>query len=189
MGPGKLGIQRVVCPQGYRIISWGSVLLRLQPRAFTETSRRIIALADENRINKQEREAAGAGFAARPRTSPATWLIAVSLAVIAVCLVMRTGASGGNPVYAQSVGSGGARGIFAFTGQLSKDSYGVFMVDVDAGTLWCYRFASGRNALRLVAARDWRFDRYLTEFATDPPIATIKEQLDQQRAAMQNGAP
>jgi hypothetical protein len=85
---------------------------------------------------------------------------------------------------AQSTRTAGAHGIFAFTGQMSKDSYGVFMVDVDAGTLWCYRFLAGtKNVLQLVAARDWRYDRYLSNFSTEPPTDFIQLQLEQQRAA------
>ena len=73
--------------------------------------------------------------------------------------------------------------MFAFTGQLSSDSYGVFMVDVDAGTIWCYRYVSNKNLLKLVAARDWKYDRYLENFSTEPSPEFIKEELEQQRAA------
>ncbi|MCB9849519.1 MAG: hypothetical protein H6817_02305 [Phycisphaerales bacterium] len=124
--------------------------------------------------------------APRRSASAATWVIAISLAVIAVCLVLRLDDGKSGQVFAQPSGSGGARGVFAFTGQLTRDNYGVFLVDVDAGTLWCYRFNSGKNTLVLAAARDWRYDRYLAEFSTEPPIETVKEQLEQQRAAARN---
>ncbi len=106
----------------------------------------------------------------------------MSLAAIAVCLVFRVDERGGQ-VFAQPTGMGGARGVFAFTGQLSKDAYGVYMVDVDAGTIWCYRYNAGKNVLQLVAARDWRYDRYLPNHATEPPPEVIKEQLERIRAA------
>ncbi|MHC4092538.1 MAG: hypothetical protein ACYSVY_20080, partial [Planctomycetota bacterium] len=77
----------------------------------------------------------------------------------------------------------GARGIFAFTGQLTKGTYGVFMVDVDAGTLWCYEYVSGKRTLRFVASRSWVYDRYLEEFnAGDPPVAEIERLVEEQRA-------
>jgi hypothetical protein len=114
------------------------------------------------------------------------WLIGVSLAVIAVCLVLRTDVGQSlpaTPAFGQSVGSAGAHGVFAFTGQLTKDSYGVFMVDIDTGVIWCYRYVSGKNVLQLVAARDWRFDRYLEDFSTEPPTSFVQEQVEAQRAA------
>ena len=67
--------------------------------------------------------------------------------------------------------------MFAFTGQLSKGTYGVFMVDVDAGTLWCYEYLSGKRELRLVAGRLWIYDRYLKAFNTGEPSWEEVEQL------------
>lgn len=60
----------------------------------------------------------------------------------------------------------GARGVLAFPGQLSPQSYGLWMVDVDAGNLWCYEVTRGEGSqqLQLVAARSWIHDRYLQEF-------------------------
>lgn len=120
----------------------------------------------------------------------AVWLIALSLAVIAVSLVFRLDDPTRGQAYAQPAMSGGARGVFAFTGQLTKDSYGVFMVDTDVGTIWCYRYmTSGQNVLKLVAVRDWRYDRYLQDWATEPPVEVIKEQVNQLRSAARGNAP
>lgn len=90
------------------------------------------------------------------------WVIAVSLLVIAVTLVVRgdrTPAT--NLAFGQPVTSSGARGVFAFTGQLSKSTFGVYLVDVDAMTMWAYEYLPQRGCLRLAAARTWRYDRYL----------------------------
>lgn len=120
----------------------------------------------------------------RPASPAVWWVIAVSLAVIALCLVLRLDSMPNGQAFAQSVGKAGARGIFAFTGQLTKNSYGVFMVDVDAGTIWCYEYQGRDNkSLKLVAARDWRYDRYLENHCTDPPVNVIKQMLEDQRAA------
>ena len=67
----------------------------------------------------------------------------------------------------------GARGIYAFTGQLTSKSYGLFMLDVDSGTVWCYEFqraANGEPQMKLVAARSWISDRYLEEFNVADPV-------------------
>jgi len=117
---------------------------------------------------------------AAPRLQAVLWLIGVSLAVIAVCLVLRDRPE--QPVQAQAVAQAGARGIFAFTGQLTKGTYGVFLVDVDAGTLWCYEYVGTKRELRLVASRSWVYDRYLEEFnAGDPPVAEIERLVEEQR--------
>ena len=115
------------------------------------------------------------------------WLIGISLATIAFCLLMKVDTAGESRVFAQQPTSAGSHGVFAFNGQLAKDAYGLFMVDVDAGTIWCYRYDANKNILKFVAARDWRYDRYLKDFSTEPTTDFIRQQLEQQRAAeMQN---
>lgn len=129
----------------------------------------------------------------QPGRQSALWLIVVLLAVIATALLMRwdetavlrsalaqTGAF-------SSSGLDGTRGIYAFTGQISARSYGLFMVDVDTGTVWCYEIersgSSGEPRLRLIAARSWVFDRYLEEFNTVEPIpSAVREMVQQQRS-------
>jgi hypothetical protein len=103
--------------------------------------------------------------------------------IIATCLVLRLD-EGDRPVaLAQPVSRSGARGIFAFTGQLSKNTYGVFMVDVDTSTLWCYEVLPAKPMLKLVAARSWKYDRYLEEFNIDPDTAPpiIEQMVEEQR--------
>jgi hypothetical protein len=117
-----------------------------------------------------------------PRRSQAlTWVIAVALVVIAVCLVLLLDQR--SVVRAQPLSSAGARGVFAFTGQLTKGTYGVFMVDVDTATLWCYEYLPSKRELRLVAGRAWTYDRYLKNFnGGQPTPEEVKELVEQQRA-------
>lgn len=116
----------------------------------------------------------------RARGQGPLWVIAVSLAVIAVCLLLRLDGAP-TPAFAQPMGQAGARGIFAFPGQFSKDHYGLFMVDVDTMTLWCYEYLPGTSKLRLVAGRSWMFDRYLEQFGTDPPPDEIQRLVETAR--------
>ena len=122
------------------------------------------------------------------RTSPhpVYWVIAVALVVIATSLVLRpsgpTGLDMGSPAFAQTVSSGGARGIFAFSGQLSKGTYGVYMVDVDAMTAWVYEYLPQKGCLRLAAARTWRYDRYLENHnLCDLPPDVVEQMVEDQR--------
>jgi len=121
------------------------------------------------------------------------WVIAVLLAVIATTLLLRQddrGMSGGlamaqnQPINPRL----GARGIYAFTGQLTRNSYGLFLLDVDAGTVWCYEVGAGNDGakqLRLVAARSWVYDRYLEEFNVTDPTPSAVESLVARQLAQQ----
>lgn len=117
---------------------------------------------------------------------PVYWVIAAALAVIAVALVIRpTGTAGiwsGNPALAQAVRSGGSRGVYSFSGQLSKNTYGVYMVDVDAMTIWAYEYLPQKGCMRLAASRTWRYDRYLENFNTcDLPPDAVEKMIEDQR--------
>src|SRR5262249_1230369 len=97
------------------------------------------------------------------------WFIAGLLAIIATCLIIREGGMPGGAVYAQNSTMLGARGLFAFTGQLDKDKYGLWMMDVDAGTVWCYEYNAVKKKMKLVAGRTFRWDRYLENHQQDDP--------------------
>lgn len=116
------------------------------------------------------------------------WLLTVVLAVIATALVTDRSGDRSGVVLAQPSGAGsvaGARGVYAFTGQLTSQSYGLFMMDVDSATIWCYELQRGANGelqLRLVAARSWMFDRYLEEYNVAEPIpSAVQAMVEQQR--------
>jgi hypothetical protein len=120
------------------------------------------------------------------------WVMTVLLAFIATVLVLRwddvlmTRRAQAQPSVAGGVPAAGARGIYAFTGQLTAKSYGLFMMDVDTGTVWCYemeRSVSGQLQMKLVAARSWIFDRYLEEFnVAEPTPGAVRQIVEQQRS-------
>lgn len=120
---------------------------------------------------------------ARNKPHPVFWVIATALVVIATALVLRPeGFKGDNVAFGQPVTSGGARGLFAFSGQLSKATYGVYMVDVDAMTMWVYEYLPQKGCLRLAAARTWRFDRYLENHnLCDLPPDVVEQMVEEQR--------
>lgn len=125
------------------------------------------------------------------------WVIAVLLAIIATALVSRFDNALVSQAVAQYGGTSaspavGARGIYAFTGQLGAKDYGLFMMDVDSGTVWCYEMARGRDGglqLQLVAARSWIFDRFLEEFnVAKPTPGEVQLMVRQQRGQAAVGA-
>ncbi len=136
-------------------------------------------------INESERtpDEKAARYPIRSAPHPVFWVIAVALIVIATGVVFRLdGPPRGNIAFGQPVASGGARGIFAFSGQLSKGNYGVFMVDVDAMTLWIYEYLPQKGCLRLAASRTWRYDRYLENHnLCDLPPEVVEQMVEEQR--------
>ena len=119
---------------------------------------------------------------------PVLWVIAGLLAVIALQLAFWDKGPALTPqALAQLDTRAGARGIYAFTGQLDKNTHGLFMLDVDAGTIWCYEFTGKPpdRRLRLAAARLWLYDRYLENFNIDglspDDVAEYVEELRRQK--------
>lgn len=123
-----------------------------------------------------------------PKSHTAQWVIAVLLAFIAGMLWTRSEA----PVaQAQSTPLVGARGVYAFTGQLDQNRFGLFMLDIEQGTIWCYELdtVGGTRKLRLIAARTWVYDRYLRDFnCAAPDFRAVQQLVAQQRALPTPGA-
>lgn len=136
-------------------------------------------------VSEQPTESSPAVTVVRSRSPhPVFWIIAASLAVIAVSLATRPGGGfpAGEIALGQPVSSGGARGVFAFSGQLSKGVYGIYMVDVDAMTLWAYEYLPQKDCLRLATARTWRYDRYLEHHnVCDLPPEVVEQMVEEQR--------
>ncbi len=114
----------------------------------------------------------GAGTAAR-------WLIVVILAIVVVMLGSelvssqpqadgRTGWSGSD--------NDGQR-VFAIAGQVTRDTYGLYLVDMKNGTICLYQFL-GDGTLKLRAARTFIYDCRLDEYHTTPPVKEIKELVE-----------
>ncbi len=122
----------------------------------------------------------------RPAPHPVYWVIAVALSVLAVIEVGRWTSQPSlrldNAAWAQPALSAGSRGVFAFTGQLTKSTYGVFVVDVDAMTIWTYEYLPQKECLRLAAARTWRYDRYLESHnVCDLTPQAVEKMIEDQR--------
>jgi hypothetical protein len=113
---------------------------------------------------------------------PVFWLIAISLAVIAVKLVLPSGPRFDSSAFAQLGSGASARGVFAFSGQMTKNTFGVYVVDTDAMTIWMYEYVPQKGCLRLAGSRSWRYDRYLEDFnGCDLPPDAVEKMIDEQR--------
>jgi hypothetical protein len=74
----------------------------------------------------------------------------------------------------------GGAGIFVMPAQLSGNTWGCYLLDVDRGTLCCYQYLPGSRELQFVAARNFRNDVQLTNFNTSPSPAEILNLVNKQ---------
>jgi hypothetical protein len=102
--------------------------------------------------------------------TPVLWVNAILLALILVTLwTQRSTPSLSNEAIAQiqqPIAGGG--GLFVMPTQLSTNTWGAYLMDIDAQTLMVYQFYPAEKQLRLMAARNFRFDRRLGNFNTTP---------------------
>jgi hypothetical protein len=117
--------------------------------------------------------------ARRPRGPAARWAIVALLGVIAACLLVQVGA-GIAPAQAQT-GSAKAGNLFAVAGQVDRDTYGLYLVDLESGTICVYQYLPTFRKLRLMAARTTAFDRKLEDYNTEPPPREMKKLAEQHR--------
>jgi hypothetical protein len=139
-------------------------------------------------MRSQNREAVAAQVAPA-QSQTVWWIIAILLAIIATAMLTRTNTTFMPKAYGDSPMMGG-RGIFAFTGQIDRDRYGLFMMDVDNSTVWAYEYLPGTRRLRLAFARSFTFDRYLEEYGNDDDTQPqmVKSMLEAQRQKKERDA-
>jgi hypothetical protein len=112
----------------------------------------------------------------------ALYLNAATLGAILIVLLSRGGAPNVLPAaYAQNqLPIGGGAGVFIVPAQFAPNTFGCYLMDIDAQTLCAYQFFPADKQLRLIAARNFRWDRRLTEFNTDLPSPKEVQQMIEQ---------
>jgi hypothetical protein len=58
----------------------------------------------------------------------------------------------------------GARGIYMMPAQLGPNTFGVYLMDVDSGTICVYKALPETSRFRLMAARSFKNDRFLEDY-------------------------
>lgn len=112
------------------------------------------------------------------------WIVALLLAFIAGMLWSSGTPGASSTAFAQLPPMAGARGVYAFAAQIDRNRQGLFMLDIEQGTLWCYALESDNavTKLRLIAGRSWIYDRYLKDFnCLAPSVAEIQQLVARQR--------
>jgi hypothetical protein len=113
---------------------------------------------------------------------------AALLFAILVALLARNGNAGfpesiafaaaPGPAPAPQPIAGGPGGIYLMPGQMQKERWGCWVLDVNRETLVAYEYFPGTRQLQLAAARSIRFDRALENYNTAPPPPEIEQLLN-----------
>ena len=106
------------------------------------------------------------------------WVIVVILSVIATCLVLELG-FGASSATGQ-VTSVGGNDMLVVGGQITKDSYGLYLVDMKRQSLCVYQWLPGTRKLRLMAARTFAYDVQLDQYNADKPTPREVKRLVEQ---------
>jgi hypothetical protein len=134
-----------------------------------------------------------------PEKNPVAWALYVNAAVLAVILLILIGRRSQSsprsaffeqPAYGQMEASArplaGGSGLFLMPSQLSTNTWGCYVLDANAQTLTAYQYYPGDKVLRLVAGRNIRFDRQLSNYQTQPDPEEVRRMVEEER---QSGMP
>jgi hypothetical protein len=75
----------------------------------------------------------------------------------------------------------GGGGVYVMPAQFHNETWGCYLLDVDAQTLCTYEYDAGSRQLKLTSARDFRYDRLLKDFATSPAPWEVQQMVEQER--------
>ena len=108
---------------------------------------------------------------------------ALLLAAVLIVLLTRNDAPHlVSPAYGQNqVPIAGGAGLFVMPAQFSSTTWGCYVMDVDSQTLCAYQFVPGEKYLRFIAARNFKFDRQLRNFNTEPSPLEVKELVEKEQ--------
>jgi hypothetical protein len=108
----------------------------------------------------------------------ARWLLVVVLAGVAGALLVELGrtATAAGQGFGETFTSGG---VLVVPSALSRESYGVYLVDPQQGRICLYEYQANRRQLRLLAVRNFTYDLRLDEYNTDPSPSEMKQLAEQ----------
>jgi hypothetical protein len=72
--------------------------------------------------------------------------------------------------------------------QLGPNSYGLYLMDVDAGTICVYKALPDNNHFRLMAARSFKYDRFLEDFNTEIRPKEVQKLIEDQKQRLELGS-
>ena len=118
------------------------------------------------------------------RQSAVKWVAVTALCLICACLLVEAGR--GLAQARAGAGQGGMSGIFAVAGQITRDTYGLYLVDTQKGTICLHQYVPGTRKLHFRAARNVTFDLMMDSYNTELPPHEIKQLIEQHRRLKAN---
>jgi len=120
--------------------------------------------------------------------SAARWFLVALLGAAAGFLLAEAGRS--TPTaWAQSTQSAGGGGVFTVAGQITSNTYGIYLVDTGNGTICLYEYVPGERRLHFRAARTYRFDVQLDDHNTDPPPKEMRDLVEKHKRLSDTARP
>lgn len=110
----------------------------------------------------------------------ARWLVAVFLAMVAGGLLVELGRATWAIGQAVDEPDKAGRGMLVVPSQISRDGYGVYLIDVNKGKMCVYQYQPTSGKLHLMASRDITYDLGLGDYNTLPSPREVKDLVEQQ---------
>jgi hypothetical protein len=114
------------------------------------------------------------------RSGAGRWFLVGVLSAFAVLLALQAVTTPA-PARAQVTAAGETGPILAVAGQITGDSYGIYLFDRRRNVMTIYQWLPNVRKLRLLAARNVAFDLQLDEYNTEPSPAEIQDLVRQGR--------
>ncbi|MBN1554762.1 MAG: hypothetical protein JXA11_08450 [Phycisphaerae bacterium] len=109
------------------------------------------------------------------------WSLLSVLAVTAASLLTSLAMQAGAQTAPRSVAGADGK-VFVTAGRISRETYGLYLVDETNRTISVYQVApKAKDKLRLMAARTYAYDVRLDDFNTSPPPREIQRLVEQHK--------
>jgi hypothetical protein len=118
----------------------------------------------------------------RAPASAAKWCVAAALAVAAGALLWFAGAGAAQDAR-PAAGSAEGQSVLLVAGQVTSDSYGLYLVDTRSRTMCVYQWQPASRKMRLMSARFYGYDLQLDDYNNEKETAPaeIRKLVEQQR--------
>jgi hypothetical protein len=108
------------------------------------------------------------------------WLAVAVLSAVAGALAVTLWQQTPPAAAQNGAASTAAPGVVIVAGQIARDSYGLYLVDVPNSTICLYQYVPAdakTGKLYLKAARTFVYDRQLDEWNTEPPPSSLSDRV------------
>lgn len=110
------------------------------------------------------------------------WVIVAVLVAVSVGLIYEVVQADPNGSQDDATQVTSKDNLIVVSGQVARDSYGLYLVDTDNKTICVYQWIPATRKMRLMASRTFVYDVRLDDYNCDSPTPReVKRLVDQQR--------